>query len=72
MFIGDLEVEIQIIFLKLWKNHLVQFSPLVYTLKGCHDECTMGKNTRDWTNSFFNSRQCLVSQLLYRSPMNIK
>ena len=51
-------------FLKSSKNHLIQFPPLVCTLKGCGDECTIWENTRDWTNTFFNSfRQWLVSQL---------
>ncbi len=47
-------------FQKSLKNHLVQFSPIVCTLKSCRAECTMGENTRDWTNSFLQLLQTMT------------
>ena len=57
-------VEIQIIFSSrpniTWSNFPINLYP-----EERRAECTIGENTRDWTNWFFNSfRQWLVSQLL--------
>ena len=69
MFVGDLEVEIQIVF-KVVEKSLCPVFPLVCT-KGCHDECTMGDNTRlDQLNSqLLQTMTCISAS---RPPMNIK